>query len=140
MAAPMPLWSVGRFPRRLRRLLPLLGVLLLLGLPLSPGPWAGKPSGAVARPLPAPAPQPVAGGSSPPPPAWITLEGRRILEIRSAAGAQTPASVAERGSAILRRLADNPAVAPEQLEVREDPPYSMLGLESGGRHHRNFPP
>lgn len=161
----MPLWSVGRFPRRLRRLLPLLGVVLLLGLPLSPGPSAGKPSGVEARPLPAaevagailadpssppsgpkpsrppalgaagpaPAPQPLAGGSSPPTPAWITLEGRRILEIRSAAGAQTPSSTAERGSAILRRLADNPAVAPEQLEVREDPPYSMLGLESGGR-------
>jgi small-conductance mechanosensitive channel len=64
----------------------------------------------------------------------VTLEGRRILEIRSAAGAQTPDFAAERGSAILRRLAENPTVAPEQLEVREDPPYSMLGLVSqGGR-------
>jgi len=136
MAAPMPLWSVSRFPRRLRRLLPLLGVVLVLGLPLSPGPWAGTPSGAVAQGAAglAPAPVPVADGSSPQPAAaWVTLEGRRILEIRSAAGAQTPVSAADRGSAILRRLADNPAVAPEQLEVREDPPYSMLGLEGGGR-------
>ena len=165
MAAPMPLWIAGRFPRRLRRLLLLLGVVLLLGLPLSPAPWAGERGGATARPLPAaavagatltgpsspsglqpssppargaaglaPAPAPVAGGSSPQPPAaWVTLEGRRILEIRAAAGAQTPESVAERGTVVLRKLADNPAVAPEQLEIREDPPYSMLGLEANGR-------
>jgi small-conductance mechanosensitive channel len=64
----------------------------------------------------------------------VTLEGRRILEIRSAAGAQTPEAVAERGNLMLRKLADNPAVAPEQLEVREDPPYSMVGLTGqGGR-------
>ena len=63
----------------------------------------------------------------------MTLEGSRILEIRAAAGAQTPESVAERGTVVLRKLADNPAVAPEQLEVREDPPYSMLGLEANGR-------
>ena len=68
-------------------------------------------------------PQMAAGGSLPQnPAAWITLEGRRILEIRSAAGAQTPEAVAARGSAVLRKLAENPAVAPEQLEVREDPP------------------
>jgi len=80
-------------------------------------------------------PQMAAGGSLPQnPPAWITLEGRRILEIRSAAGAQTPEAVAARGSAVLRKLAENPAVAPEQLEVREDPPYSMVGLVGqGGR-------
>lgn len=46
--------------------------------------------------------------------AWVTLEGRRILEIRSAAGAQTPELAAVRSSAVLRKLADNPAVAPEQ--------------------------
>ena len=80
-------------------------------------------------------PQMAAGGSLPQnPAAWITLEGRRILEIRSAAGAQTPEAVAARGSAVLRKLAENPAVAPEQLEVREDPPYSMVGLVGqGGR-------
>lgn len=66
------------------------------------------------------------------PPAWITLEGRRVLEIRSAAGAQTPAAVAARGSSRLRQLAQDNRVAAEQLVVREDPPYSMLGLEGPG--------
>ncbi len=166
MVAPMPLWIAGRFPRRLRRLLPLLGVMLLVGLPLSPATWTGERIGASGRPLPAaavagailtgpsspselpsssppargasglaPAPGPVAGASSlQPAAAWVTLEGRRILEIRSGAGAQTPEAVAERGDLVLRKLADNPAVAPEQLEVREDSPYSMVGLVGqGGR-------
>ncbi|MFY7696576.1 MAG: mechanosensitive ion channel family protein, partial [Cyanobium sp.] len=36
-----------------------------------------------------------------PTPAWITLDGRKVLEVRVAAGAQTPQFVAERGSRIL---------------------------------------
>jgi small-conductance mechanosensitive channel len=67
--------------------------------------------------------------SAAPPQEWITLEGRRVLEIRSAAGAQPLRAAAARGSAMLRQLAENPAVAPEQLVVREDPPYWMVGVE-----------
>ncbi len=59
---------------------------------------------------------------------WLRLDGRKVLEIRSAAGAQTPTQMVERAAVELRRLADNPSIAPEQLEVREDPPYSMVGL------------
>jgi len=141
MAAPLPLRIPGRW---LRRLLPLLGILVLLGLPLLSGHGAAAAGASLAPPpgslgsppasrhvvAVASAPVPAA---APPPPAWITLEGRRILEIRSAAGAQTPSFVAERGSALLRRLAADPSMAPEQLEVREDPPYAMLGLVAGGR-------
>ena len=33
-----------------------------------------------------------------------------------------------RSNEVLRRIADNTAVDPDQIEVRDDPPYSMLGL------------
>ncbi|MEB3171286.1 MAG: mechanosensitive ion channel domain-containing protein [Synechococcaceae cyanobacterium] len=72
-------------------------------------------------------------GSSPAAPAgsaWVNLEGRRVLEIRSAAGAQTPDQLAQRASAGLRQLADDSRISPEQLVVREDPPYSMVGVAS----------
>ncbi len=48
----------------------------------------------------------------PPPPGarsassqWVTLDGRRILELRSVAGAQSLETVANRGSALLQDLA-----------------------------------
>jgi small-conductance mechanosensitive channel len=55
-----------------------------------------------------------------------------VVEIRVAAGAQTPQLAAARGSAELRRLADNHAIDPDQLEVRDEPPYAMVGLEQAG--------
>ncbi|MEB3335521.1 MAG: mechanosensitive ion channel domain-containing protein [Cyanobacteriota bacterium] len=61
-------------------------------------------------------------------PAWITLDGRRVLEVRVAAGAQTPQMAAERGSRTLEQLARNPSIEPDRLVVREDPPYVMVGL------------
>jgi len=45
------------------------------------------------------------------------LDGRRILELRSVAGAQSLESVANRGSALLQELARKVTVAPEQLVV-----------------------
>jgi small-conductance mechanosensitive channel len=134
----------GRFARPLFGLLFLVGILLL-GLPCHVG-FAGPLEDLTRSPiaLAATAAPTVplalvqakeAGGSLPQSsPAWVTLEGRRILEIRSGAGAQTPELAAVRSSAVLRKLADNPVVAPEQLEVREDSPYSMVGLVGqGGR-------
>ena len=50
-----------------------------------------------------------------------------MLEIRAAAGAQTPELLARRASQDLRILADS-TVSPEQLQVRELPPYAMIGL------------
>jgi small-conductance mechanosensitive channel len=68
------------------------------------------------------------------PQAWITLDGRPVLEVRVAAGAQTPRMVAERGTRTLAELAQNESVAPDQLVVRDDPPYAMVGLlGEGGR-------
>ncbi|MEB3318230.1 MAG: mechanosensitive ion channel domain-containing protein [Cyanobacteriota bacterium] len=61
-------------------------------------------------------------------PAWITLDGRNVLEIRVAAGAQTPQIAAQRGSRTLEALARNTNVEPDQLVVRDDPPYVMVGL------------
>ena len=74
---------------------------------------------------PAPAPK-APGGQGPP--AWITLDGRRVLEVRVAAGAQTPRMVALRGSRSLEEMAKNPSLDPDQLIVREDPPYVMVGV------------
>ena len=69
-----------------------------------------------------------AAAPSPPKPAWVTLEGRRVLESRSAAGAQTPEALARRMSAELQRIADRVTLDPERLAVEDDPPYAMLGL------------
>ena len=108
-----------------------VGALLLavlLGL------WAAPAMALAAAPPPSPnlAPQVAAPGASPgsssSSPQWVTLDGRRILELRSVAGAQSLESVANRGSALLQELARKGTVAPEQLVVQEDPPYSMIGV------------
>jgi len=103
----------------------LLGVFAAAGVTLAAGPLATALS---ASPT-ATSASPTAPGSAPTPaPAWVILDGRRVLEIRSAAGAQSPEGLAQRAAAELRALADNTAISPEQLEVREDPPYSMVGV------------
>ncbi|MCS5691996.1 mechanosensitive ion channel family protein [Cyanobium sp. FGCU-6] len=82
-----------------------------------------------ALPAVAAAPAPSA-----PKPAWVTLEGRRVLEIRSAAGAQTPEALARRMTAELARLADRLTLDPQRLAVEDDPPYAMVGIrEADGR-------
>lgn len=94
----------------------LLLTALLLPLPLLAG--AGAGAGVVA---------------SAEAPAWITLEGRQVLEIRVAHGAQSPAGLARRGSQKLRELADNHAIDPEQFAVQDDPPYVLVGLREPKR-------
>ncbi|MFZ9752772.1 MAG: mechanosensitive ion channel family protein [Cyanobium sp.] len=91
----------------------------------------GRVPAAISAPAAVQAP-PLAPPPAPPPSSWVTMEGRRVLEIRSATGAQTPAEVALRGSLRLRQLAENQAVEPEQLVVREDPPYALIGLQRPG--------
>lgn len=66
-------------------------------------------------------------------PAWITLEGRQVLEIRVAHCAQSPAGLAWRDSQKLRELADNHAIDPEQFAVQDDPPYVLVGLREPKR-------
>ncbi|MFO7629979.1 MAG: mechanosensitive ion channel [Prochlorococcaceae cyanobacterium] len=75
-----------------------------------------------------------AAAAPPAPSAWVTLEGQRVLEIRSAAGAQTPADMARRASEGFRQLVDDQRFRPEQLLVQDEPPYSMVGhLGADGR-------
>ncbi len=112
---PAPAMAEHRWPlrgavRRAAALLGVLGLLLALALPsLS-------------------APNPEAPG------VWVRLEGRPVIELRRVAGAQRPEEVAARASATLQRLAQDPSIDLAWLGVREDPPYSMLGLERpGGR-------
>jgi small-conductance mechanosensitive channel len=61
-------------------------------------------------------------------PAWVELDGRRVMEIRVAAGAQNPGDLALRISRELRRLAQEPSIAPDALVVQESPPYWMVAL------------
>ena len=82
------------------------------------------------RAVPASPPAPKAEGSYGPP-AWITLDGRKVLEIRVAAGAQTPQVAAQRGTRALEELARGAKVETNQLIVRDDPPYVMVGLLRG---------
>ncbi|EDY39839.1 MscS Mechanosensitive ion channel [Cyanobium sp. PCC 7001] len=60
--------------------------------------------------------------------AWITLDGQRVVEIKSAAGAQSPDEVAARITTQLNRLVRSPRFRADRVVVREEPPYSMVGL------------
>ncbi len=102
----------------------LLAALLALLLPLG---WS--PPAPAADP-----PAPARSAPARPASAWVSLDGRPVLEIRAAAGAQAPEAFARRASRELAAVAENPAIAPEQLVVQEDPPYSMVGLlQADGR-------
>ncbi|MFZ0408607.1 MAG: mechanosensitive ion channel family protein [Cyanobium sp.] len=114
-----------------RALAAALASLLLLITPARPAAASAPPL--IVATAGGPAPIHSAGVPAPdldpnqPAPAWVTLEGRRVIEIRAAAGAQTPDRLARRATAELRALADS-TVDPEQLQVREMPPYTMIGL------------
>ena len=124
----------------------LVAALVALAVAITPDPFAaasaaasvpstGMPVPVQPKGLPAPDPATAALQPEAPVPAWVSLEGRPVIEIRSAVGAQTPAGVARRASDDLRALADSP-IAPEQLQVRELPPYTMIGLVGDdGRFH-----
>ncbi len=84
-------------PRWARFLLPLLVALLATHL-------------LVAAPL--------TRAAEAPSPAYIELDGRRVLEIRVAAGAQTPAQLARVASQRLAELAANYSIKPEQIVLQ----------------------
>ncbi|MFM7265080.1 MAG: hypothetical protein ACKOZW_05720, partial [Cyanobium sp.] len=126
--------------RRLGRWLACWGALVALLLPLvfsgvSEAPLGGSAAWAAPAPVaPLPAPAPAVPPASSPPAVWVELEGRRVLELRRVAGAQNPQEVAVRASQRLRGLAEDHRIDPAWLVVREDPPYSMIGIEKpGGR-------
>jgi hypothetical protein len=68
-------------------------------------------------------PHPARGTATP---AWVSLDGQPVLEIRVASGTQSPADLAARISCELRRIGQDSQVQPEQLEEEEEPPYGML--------------
>ncbi|MCP9916595.1 mechanosensitive ion channel family protein [Cyanobium sp. ATX 6F1] len=107
--------------RRLRQLLAALlaaalAVAVVAALPTALGGAApGNPAAAVG-----------------PPAGFVELEGRRVLEIRAAVGVQTPVEMARRGNRRLAALAADYSVDPAQLVIREDPPYTSIGLLRNG--------
>ncbi|MCP9800199.1 mechanosensitive ion channel [Synechococcus sp. RedBA-s] len=62
------------------------------------------------------------------PPQSVTIDGRRVLEIRSTIGAQDPVKIARQTTHELGRLAASPAFQPEGLAVEDAPPYTFLVL------------
>ncbi|MCH9714839.1 MAG: hypothetical protein K0U63_09875, partial [Cyanobacteria bacterium] len=60
--------------------------------------------------------------------AWVMLDGRRVIEIKSAAGAQNPKDVARRITGHLERLVRNPGFRADRIVVRDQDPYATVGL------------
>jgi small-conductance mechanosensitive channel len=122
MAEPRP--PACRPGRRFAPWFALVALLLALALP---GVHAAPSSAAAAATAPPPA-----AASEAPATVWVEIEGRRVLELRRVAGAQKPQDVAARASQQVRQMAGNHRIDPAWLTVREDPPYSMIGLEKPG--------
>lgn len=59
---------------------------------------------------------------------WVELDGQKVLELRSAAGAQRPERLARHLSGELSALANNYAFNPDQLTTEREPPYVMVGI------------
>ncbi|MGB5135761.1 MAG: mechanosensitive ion channel domain-containing protein [Prochlorococcaceae cyanobacterium] len=62
-------------------------------------------------------------------PGFISLDGQKVLEIRRAPGAQKLDAYLRRAQPRLLQLAEDRTVAPSQIVVREEPPYSLVGVE-----------
>ncbi|WP_255092402.1 mechanosensitive ion channel family protein [Synechococcus sp. J7-Johnson] len=60
------------------------------------------------------------------PPQFITLDGRKVLEIRSAIGARDPVEFARQATQQLGRLAESPSFQPERLSIEDAAPYTFL--------------
>jgi small-conductance mechanosensitive channel len=58
--------------------------------------------------------------------AWVLLDGQRVLEVRVAAGAQSPTDLARRISRELLLMARDNSRSPGELVVVEQPPYWMV--------------
>jgi small-conductance mechanosensitive channel len=67
-------------------------------------------------------------------PGFVSLDGRKVLEIRRAPAAQQVENYVRRGNARLLELAKDQSFVPSQIVLREEPPYSVIGiLEQDGR-------
>lgn len=60
---------------------------------------------------------------------FITLDGENVLEIRRAPAAQKIEPFVRRSEARLLQVAGDRTIQPEQIEVRDVPPYSLVGIE-----------
>lgn len=72
------------------------------------------------------------------PPIWVSLDSWRVLEIRSVPGAQTPETYAERAQVRLKQVAQDDTFQPRQFTVRDEPPYSFIGIERNGKFVREL--
>lgn len=72
------------------------------------------------------------------PPLWATLDGWKVLEIRAVPGAQNPEGYRQRTVQRLHQLARNAAIQPDQLVLRDQPPYSFIGIERNGLFTREL--
>jgi small-conductance mechanosensitive channel len=122
------------------------GLVLVLGWGLAsraaPGPPA-VPAAAEAAPTTAePSPQvdplgspetaPQNSATCAPTPSWVTLDGFRVLEVRAVPGAQSIDDYALRASRHLKKLAGDGRVQPGQLVLKDQSPYTFIGLQRDG--------
>ncbi|MCT0218299.1 mechanosensitive ion channel family protein [Synechococcus sp. CS-1329] len=63
------------------------------------------------------------------PPQFLTLDGRQVLEVRAAVGAQSPAGFVRQANRELLRLAKDQSFQPENLAVSDAPPYTFLVIK-----------
>ena len=121
--------------RRLNKLAALLALLLTLGLALSPlSPAAaigttGADTAAAADPTSVSGNKLLAKEGCATDPLFMTIEGRRVLEIRRAPGAQKLQDYVRRGSARLQQLAEDRSFKVAAIVVMEEPPYSLVGIQ-----------
>lgn len=125
--------------RRKPPLAALLAMLLTFGLVLTPDPPSWAVEGGIAAGSDtaiAAASKPLAKEGCATAPGFITLEGRRVLEVRRAPGAQKLEGYVGRGSERLRQLAEDRTFEASAIVVREEAPYSLVGIQGGCRERR----
>ncbi|SBO41799.1 mechanosensitive ion channel family protein [Cyanobium sp. NIES-981] len=71
-------------------------------------------------------------------PAAIRLDGQKVLEVRSTAGAESVTTVAERGSRTLLQLAQNLTIAPGDIGVKHLDSESFIVLQQQGEPVRRL--
>ena len=59
---------------------------------------------------------------------FVQLEGQNVLEIRHAPAPQRIADYVRRGNQRLLAMAQDPLINPSQLQIRDDPPFTVIGL------------
>ena len=97
--------------------------------------WGGLSSGLMAPALAGPngaASRAATGASSEQdcsnPGQFVQLEGQNVLEIRHAPAPQRIADYVRRGNQRLLAMAQDPLINPSQLQIRDDPPFTVIGL------------